>query len=445
MRNRHSSLLVLGLTLALARPGWTEQAPPPPAPPPTVEPGEPAPPPEAGHPEFQRGFEQGQPYGEKVGRKKGASQGRKEGDREGYAAGLKDAEHGISNPDDPGQPGGGEPPPPPPTVDPVEPPAPEPPPADEPPVEDPPADDPPADEPPAEDPPALEPPSDQDPAELPAEAAASMDADDFDPEAQALALYPDLVPRAAADSRLDKARQFLQDPQTQKSIEYSAGFAAGFGKGYAKTFDKARKQAYGEAFRKGYARGQADWKRRNTDADGNRLTPEGQYRMALSEFQRGNFQEAADRFDMVLAGGEAGELADKAMYGKARCLFMLKDYPSARKAAHLLVQSLPDSALADDATFLAIACLELHKKGGFLGFGRKADRKGAADEFETFLGRYADSPLAPRAAYRLGMLAASLRQKQRAIDAYQMLLQSWPDHPLAPKARRRLQALCPDC
>lgn len=417
-------------------------------PPPHEEPGHPpAPPSHVNSPEFQRGFEQGQPYGEKVGTRKGQIEGKKEGDREGYAAGLKDAEHGISNPDDPGMPGGQDPPPPMPPEDPTppqDPPA-EPPTADEP---APPAGDDPA--PPIEEPaepgdeappPVAEPAEPAEPTEPPP--PASEEGEDFDPEAEALSLYPDLVPRAAANSRLDKARQFLQDPETQKGLEYSAGFAAGFAKGYSQTFGAAREESYQTAFRRGYVRGQADWRRRNTDANGNPLTAEGQYQMALSEFQRGNFQEATDRFDMVLAGGQAGELAAKAMYGKARCLFLLKDYPSARKAAKLLVDSVPESPLADDAAFLSIACLELHKTGGFLGFGKKANRKAAADEFESFSLRYPDSPQAPQALFRLGMLSAALRQKARAIQAYKTLLERFPDHPLAPKARRRLAELQP--
>jgi TolA-binding protein len=240
---------------------------------------------------------------------------------------------------------------------------------------------------------------------------------------------------------MEKARQFLNDPRTQKGMQYSAGFAAGFTAGMAKSYPGAKAEAYKEAFHKGYRRGQADWNRRNTDQDGHRLTPEGQYQRALAEFQRGNFVEAADRFDMVLAGGQAGDLTAKAMYGKARSIFMTKNYPSARKAALLLVSTLPESSLADDAAFLAIACLELHKKGGFLGFGKKPDRKAAANEFESFLLRYPESPQAPQAAFRLGMLTASLKQRQRAIEAYEKLIQQWPEHPLVPKAKRRLARL----
>lgn len=397
--------------------------------------------------DFQRGMTEGVAFGKQVGTQKGRAEGKRDGDRDGYAAGLRDAERGVDNPDDPGQPSEPDDPPPPPP-EPTEPPPPPPEPTDPPAPapEEPPMDpsdpgDPTVPPPEPPDPPAPDPGEPTEP-DVPApEEGGLVPLDPEDIEAFALSRYPELVPRAAEGSRLGKARKLLGDPNTQKALRYSAGFAAGFAQGFAAARKEAQGEAYPVAFRRGYARGQADWSRRRTGEDGQVLSPEQQYDKALAEYRRGNFDEAADRFDMVLAGGGDGELAGKAMYGLARCQFRRDAFGKAREMARRLAETLPDSELADDGAFLAALCRERLRTGGFLGFGKKPDYRAAADEFEAFVAGYPDSMHAPEASLRLAHVALRLKQKARAIAALRTLLERWPEHPLAPQARRLLQRL----
>jgi TolA-binding protein len=401
--------------------------------------------------DFQRGMTEGLAFGQQVGAKKGRADGKRSGDREGYAAGLRDAENGIDNPGDPGQPPDDPVPPPPPPPPPTEPPLPPPPPPEptEPPPEptEPPPE--PTEQPPEPTEPSPELPPEPtepppEPPEPPPEGPGEMAPLPVDPEeieAYALSKYPELVPRAASGSRMSKAREILGDPKNQQALRYSAGFAAGFAQGFSAARKEAYKEAYGPAFRRGYARGQADWRRRNIGDDGQPMTPQQQYDKALAEYRRGKFDEAADRFDMVLAGGADGELAGKAMYGLARCQYRSEDYRSSRNTARRLAETLPDSELADDGAFLAALCRERIRTGGFLGFGKKPDRKAAADDFDAFTRTYPDSTHAPEAHLRLAFLAVRLKQKARAVQSLRTLLDRWPEHPLAPRARRLLAKL----
>ncbi len=402
---------------------------------------------------FERGQRDGMAFGAEVGAKKAKADGTKAGDRSGYAAGLKDAEHGIDNPGDPGNPPGGGSPPSPPPDEPEPPAPPSPPPNDpapppgepEPPA---PPDDPAPPTPPPSEPPAAEGTTSGGPGEAPADGEESgtdplASADpEGEAEAEALSRFPEFMPSAPGDAA--RSRKFSRLHKSSANLpdrEYTAGFAVGFAAGFAQAYAPAKQAAFKAAFARGYRRGQADWKRRNQDENGAPLGPEAQLRRALAEYQRGNFREAADRFDMVLAKGDAGELADDALLGRARSLFRLASYESAAGSLDRLQETMPDSPLAPEALHLAGGCFELWKRGGFLGLGSKPDWAAAGERYRSLWTRFPDSPLAPDAGFRLGLCLEKQRLPGEARTAYQAVIERFPDHPAAAKARKRLAAL----
>lgn len=358
---------------------------------------------------FQRGFADGQAFGAQVGQKQGYERGRRQGFDAGFEQGMDDERTGTPPPGGAPSPGDPPPPPPPEQVPPQEPPR-------EPPAGE-------GQDETSSNPPAVE------------ENAAPVAEEE--PGEMALRKYPDLMPRGSVLGAA--AGDDGEDPD--QGMDYTKGFASGFALGFGPAFAEARKQGYSEAYPEGYEKGRAEYRRLHRREDGSVIGPRDQIQLGRQAMLVDRYDEAIRRFDIAIAAEGAGPYLPEALYWKARAYHEWDKGDQALAVLGKLLSQYGDSGVADDGYLLAGAVYENSRAsglGGFFGRRRWAD---AANAYNTLVLRYPDSPLAPRAYFRLGHSLEKVKRKDKAIAAYRALLERFPQDPLAEKARERLRRL----
>jgi TolA-binding protein len=206
----------------------------------------------------------------------------------------------------------------------------------------------------------------------------------------------------------------------------------------------------------------------SVESSGESKKEESLYGVAWSFYKQGNFQQAIESFEQLLAGYPKGKFAFDAQLRLGDAHFFLKDYKKAISSYRMvirfypdsasidyaffqigqsyikegdnteafkifegLITTLPHSALADDAKFAQ----------GWINFQRKEYGE-AIKEFQELVKKYPNSELVPRAYYSLGDSYYNIQQYVAAEKSYREVLRQFPKSNYVADATTGIQYCC---
>ena len=152
------------------------------------------------------------------------------------------------------------------------------------------------------------------------------------------------------------------------------------------------------------------------------LAAEGQFRVAESYYDAGQYVEAADAYQEASSKGN-GEIREKAMHKLGWSLLKSDDFAGARVAFTDQLKKHPNGELSGDARFLIGEC------------SFKQEEWQAAQAAFNQVVRANDSNYVALASFRIGECAASLEDWSNSRQWHQKVLDTYPDFDMKPEAR----------
>lgn len=180
-------------------------------------------------------------------------------------------------------------------------------------------------------------------------------------------------------------------------------------------------------------------------------------RLADTDFERGEWDSARDRYGNFVKAHPSNPDADYAQYRAALTFF--KDAPSdffllpppyekdltpvenALSAMRAFVHDWPDSKYLPDAKKVIDGCAKLlaeHEMYAADFYAKRDHPQGAVQRLETLVKDYGDTGLADEALFKLHDLYEQLKEPAKAKEALQRIVTRAPDSSAAEKARKLL-------
>jgi outer membrane protein assembly factor BamD len=170
-----------------------------------------------------------------------------------------------------------------------------------------------------------------------------------------------------------------------------------------------------------------------------------QYELAIHEYERKHYSEAAEGFQRVVLEHPGSDLVDAAQFYLAECHFLEKDYIGAAAEYRYLIDIYPESLYRDDATYRLGLCV-FRQSPSYSRDQTKTEE--TVEIFEEFLIRYPDSEWRDEVVEALqecrnklarkelenGRLYLKLHRYYAAQVYFQYVLDEYPDSDVVPEA-----------
>jgi len=150
---------------------------------------------------------------------------------------------------------------------------------------------------------------------------------------------------------------------------------------------------------------------------------ESMYGIGWSYFKAGNFQNAIDGFEQLIASYPSGSMSLDARLRIGDAYFELKDYTRAEGSYRVVMRLFPNDNGVDYASYQLGQALF-----------RQQAFSDAYKQFESLIKNYPASNLADDAQYALGWINFQRKEFPDAIDEFQKLISSYPKSDLIPRA-----------
>ncbi len=188
-------------------------------------------------------------------------------------------------------------------------------------------------------------------------------------------------------------------------------------------------------------------------------TVDGEFWLAESEYQLGNYQSALAHYQTI-AAKPAHEKKEDALYGIAWSYFKLNEFSNAASGFERLIASYPNGRFSFDAhlrlgdsyflqkdfqkasgVYRTVQRLYANRDGvdyAYFQLGQAYHRMGnfdqARQQFTSLLKLFPNSPLADDAQYALGWIRFQTKEYAEAIKEFRKLIVTYPASELVPRA-----------